>query len=97
MRRCTLCILPESFPGIRFDEEGVCNYCRRTLPPQQREIRRARLRERFQTLIEKVRGRGDYECLMSWSGGKDSTYTLALLKEDLGIRVLAFTFDNGFV
>jgi len=34
---------------------------------------------------------------MSWSGGKDSTYTLALLKEDFGLRILAFTFDNGFV
>jgi tRNA(Ile)-lysidine synthase TilS/MesJ len=34
---------------------------------------------------------------MSWSGGKDSTYTLALLKQQYGLRVLAFTLDNGFV
>jgi tRNA(Ile)-lysidine synthase TilS/MesJ len=34
---------------------------------------------------------------MGWSGGKDSTYTLWLLKERYGLRVLAFTFDNGFV
>ena len=27
MKRCTRCILPETFPGIRFDEKGVCNYC----------------------------------------------------------------------
>jgi len=27
MRRCTRCILPETFPGIEFDEDGVCNYC----------------------------------------------------------------------
>jgi hypothetical protein len=32
-----------------------------------------------------------------WSGGKDSTYTLTLLKEQFGLKVLAFTFDNGFV
>jgi len=34
---------------------------------------------------------------MSWSGGKDSTYTLGVLCRDYGLRVLAFTFDNGFV
>jgi len=27
MRRCTTCILPETFPGITFNAEGVCNYC----------------------------------------------------------------------
>ena len=97
MHRCVRCILPETFPSIRFDEEGVCNYCLRALPPEQREARRIKLRERFQDLVEKVQGQGDYECLMSWSGGKDSTYTLALLKEEFGLRVLAFTFDNGFV
>lgn len=28
LKRCTRCILPETFPGIEFDEDGVCNYCR---------------------------------------------------------------------
>jgi len=97
MLRCTRCVLPETFPGICFDAEGVCNYCRRALSAEQREARRARLRRRFEELVEEVHGHGDYECLMSWSGGKDSTYTLALLKEEFGLRVLAFTFDNGFV
>jgi tRNA(Ile)-lysidine synthase TilS/MesJ len=34
---------------------------------------------------------------MAWSGGKDSTYTLWLLRKQYNLRVLAFTFDNGFV
>ena len=28
LRRCRRCLLPETFPGIDFDEDGVCNYCR---------------------------------------------------------------------
>ena len=28
MQTCTKCVLPATFPGIIFDEEGVCNYCR---------------------------------------------------------------------
>ena len=26
--RCRRCILPTSYPRIRFDEEGICNFCR---------------------------------------------------------------------
>ena len=34
---------------------------------------------------------------MAYSGGKDSTYTLQVLKQHYGLRVLALTLDNGFV
>lgn len=34
LRRCTRCILPETYPGISFDDEGVCNYCRGDSCPQ---------------------------------------------------------------
>lgn len=27
MRYCEKCGLPETYPGIRFNEEGTCNYC----------------------------------------------------------------------
>ena len=28
LKRCSKCILPETFPYIHFDEEGICNYCK---------------------------------------------------------------------
>jgi hypothetical protein len=34
---------------------------------------------------------------MSYSGGKDSTYTLLILKEEYGFNILALTVDNGFI
>jgi len=98
MKRCTRCVLPETFPGIQFDEEGVCQYCQRMLPvAEQRAAQKATLRARFEDLAHQVHARPGYHCLMSWSGGKDSTYTLWLLKKQYDLNVLAFTFDNGFV
>ncbi|MHB8893967.1 MAG: 7-cyano-7-deazaguanine synthase [Candidatus Geothermincolia bacterium] len=38
-----------------------------------------------------------YDVLMAFSGGKDSTYTLLLLRRKYGLRVLAMSFDNGFI
>lgn len=96
-RVCTRCVLPETFPRISFDKQGVCNYC---LESQDREGRRqkaAEYRDRFDSLVSKYKGKTSYDALMCYSGGKDSTYTLTVLKEMYGLNVLAFTFDNGFV
>lgn len=27
MKRCSRCVLPETYPGITVNEQGVCNYC----------------------------------------------------------------------
>ncbi|OGO05385.1 MAG: hypothetical protein A2Y73_05465 [Chloroflexi bacterium RBG_13_56_8] len=98
MRRCVTCVLPETFPSVSFDEAGVCNYCRQYEHRQPRlESQRETLRERFEKLLEEVRGLHAYDCLMAWSGGKDSTYTLLVLRENYDLNVLAYTFDNGFV
>ncbi len=98
MRYCQRCVLPETFPGAELDSNGVCAHCRRDRATEaERERRRASMRERFQALCDEHRGRQPYDCLLAWSGGKDSTYTLALLRRRYGLRVLAYTFDNGFV
>jgi tRNA(Ile)-lysidine synthase TilS/MesJ len=34
---------------------------------------------------------------MCYSGGKDSTYTMDILKKRYGLSILAVTFDNGFI
>lgn len=97
MKRCTRCVLPETFPGVQYDEHGVCQYCRRMPNIEKREAQKAKLRRRFEELVETVRPRSGYHALASWSGGKDSTYILLLLKREYNLHVLAFTFDNGFV
>ena len=34
---------------------------------------------------------------MCYSGGKDSTYALSILRNKYKLKVLAYTFDNGFI
>jgi len=97
MNRCTRCILPETFPGVRFNKEGVCNYCLEFRGIDHLEDRMSEYRRKFADLIDKHRGLGDYDALMSYSGGKDSTYTSIILKNEYKLNILAITFDNGFV
>lgn len=97
MRRCERCTLPESFPGAALDEHGLCEFCRRAPSPELDRQHRQLVGQRFGQLARRLRGHQPYDCLVSWSGGKDSTYVLTMLKEDYGLQPLALTFDNGFV
>ena len=97
MTVCSRCVLPATFPGVRFNPEGVCNFCLERPSLRDEVARKARARRRFEDLVERVRGSPGVHCLMAYSGGKDSTYTLMLLRRAYGLRVLAVTFDNGFI
>ncbi len=96
---CSRCILPDTFPGISFDEKGVCNYCRREEPALAGHSgKKAEYRLKLDQLIrETPKGDSAYDFIAAYSGGKDSSYTLKLLKERYGARILALTFDNHFV
>jgi tRNA(Ile)-lysidine synthase TilS/MesJ len=96
MRICTQCVLNEHFPGIRFDENGVCNFCTSAKSSESRSSVSGDLEAKFRELIHEHKGRGSYDCLVAFSGGKDSTYTLHLLRERYDLRILAYSFDNWF-
>ena len=97
MIRCTRCVLPETFPGITYDDEGVCNFCHSFRGHDKLDKSIEKYRTRFEKLLEERNRDGGHDCLMAYSGGKDSTYTLAVLKEKYDLSILALTIDNGFI
>jgi len=92
MKRCSRCVLPETYPNTFFDEQRVCNHClnHRDPAPVAQDSLLSHLEE------AKKRSRG-YDVLVPLSGGKDSTYVLYLATKVYGLSVLAYTFDNGFL
>lgn len=93
LKRCTKCLLPETFPFIEFDESGVCNYCRNyKIKNQPKPL------DDFKKIIEPYRNRnGKPDCIVPFSGGRDSTYSLHIVKEILGLNPIAYTYDWGMV
>ena len=92
LKRCTKCILPETMPYIRFNEQGVCNYClnyRLRNSPKPKE-------ELFK-LLEPYRKKEGLECIVPFSGGRDSCYGLHLIVKELNLRPLTYTYDWGMV
>ncbi|CAJ47689.1 LPS biosynthesis protein [Bordetella avium] len=92
LRRCSKCVLPETMPFIEFDEQGVCNYCNNYKPAKLKG------RKELDKLLEKYRSNnGSADCLVGFSGGRDSSYGLHLLKTELGMNPIAYTYDWGMV
>lgn len=96
MKRCSKCGLPETYETIEFDEHGVCNICR------QKEFRDESIdwsarHEMLVDIIEENRGKYEYDCIVPFSGGKDSTFTLYHLVREFNIKPLVVQFNHGFM
>ncbi len=92
LKRCSKCVLPDSFPFITFDEAGVCNYCRNYKP----KVMKGGMDE-LSRIIDSYRGSGDHFCIAAFSGGRDSSFGLHKLKTELDVSPLTFTYDWGMV
>jgi len=96
MKRCVQCNLPETHETITFDLQGTCNIC------NQQEFKKAGIdwvqrKADLDALVEEYRGRFDYDCIVPFSGGKDSTWTLYYLVKEYGLKPLVVRFDHGFM
>lgn len=91
IKRCTKCVLPETMPFIKFDEKGVCNYCNNYKLRNQ-----PRPKEELFKLVEPYRRAGDeLDCIVPFSGGRDSCYGLHLIVKKLKMKPITYTYDWG--
>lgn len=97
---CTRCILDTTVPGIEFDDEGVCSYCKQYDNQVQDMFHYdAAGQKTLEAVIAEIKRKGacrDYDCLIGVSGGVDSTYVAYLVKKRFGLRPLAVHLDNGW-
>lgn len=90
--RCKKCVLPETYPFIDFDENGVCRYCR--------NHQKIKVKGNFalKKILKKYKSKdGNPDCIVALSGGRDSCYGLHYIKKELGMNPIAFTYDWGLV
>lgn len=93
IKYCTRCLMPNSRPRIVFDEEGVCNACRHAEHKQTGIDWELRKKE-FVEILDRFRSKdGSWDCVVPWSGGKDSSTIAYKLKYEFGMNPLLVTFS----
>jgi len=90
-RRCTKCILPDSYPDSDLDRADVCALCRNYKKPQCVLGRDALIQ-----VLRSIKKKGQYDCIVPLSGGKDSTYILYYAVRELQLKPIAVNYDSGF-
>ena len=93
MRFCTKCVLPESHESIEFDENGVCNICNQAKIKHQ-DINWDLRKQMLIDICDKYRNKGRYDCIIPFSGGKDSTYQLWYVVTQLKMKPLVVRFNH---
>ncbi|MCB0165297.1 MAG: amino acid adenylation domain-containing protein [Anaerolineae bacterium] len=96
--QCVRCGLPANYPKTHLNENKVCNYCLEFEQYREQAQSYFKSMDDLQLIFDQAQSRrtGPYDCLMLLSGGKDSSYVLYQLVE-MGLNVLAFSFDNGYI
>lgn len=92
LRRCTKCLLPETMPFIQFNKNGVCNYCLNY--KKMKPLGLNALKEAVKPYQKK---NGEPECLITFSGGRDSSYGVHFVKKILNMNPVTYTYDWGMV
>jgi len=96
-KRCTRCILPDSFPNIAFDDAGVCNECHK-YERRWNNLDLVKSEKYITDVFETAKSKKNkYDCIMGFSGGKDSSYAIYLCTQKYKMKPLCVTFDNGFI
>lgn len=90
--RCSKCLLPHTMPFIKFDQGGVCNYCHNYKPRNK-----PRPVEDLFGLVESYRRKHGNDCIVPFSGGRDSCYGLHLIVKELKMKPITYTYDWGMV
>lgn len=96
MKRCSKCRLPETYETIEFDPDGICTMCRGA-EVKEASIDWAERKRLLDRLIEKHRGKAAYDCIVPFSGGKDSTFQLLYLMREYQVKPLVVRFNHGFL
>lgn len=97
---CTHCIMDTSAPSLKFDSNGLCEYCinyKNEILPHWHTDKRGE--EDLFKLAEKIKRAGEgksFDCILGLSGGLDSSYTAYVAKEKMKLRPLLLHVDAGW-
>ena len=92
LKRCSKCILPETFPHIKFNSSGVCNYC------ENYTVRAPKgLKELEEYISNKKNKNSKFDCLLPFTGGRDSSFVMHFVIKELGLNALSYSYDWGML
>ena len=84
--------MPSTRPRIGFSNTGICNAC--SYKKKSVKINFKKKEDELKRILKKHKSnKSQYDCIVPWSGGKDSSYVAYQLKFKYGANPLLVTFS----
>lgn len=92
VKKCTVCLVPETVDTISFDNDGVCSVCRQV---EKKDVIDWEQRGSWlDSIIDEYRHQGIYDCIVPYSGGKDSVFQLYYIVRELKLKPLVVRYNH---
>lgn len=92
IRKCNRCLILESYPGVSLNKNMECSFCSSTKGINSKG--KDALRTDIESILHKADKHRKYDCLLGFSGGRDSSFLLNLLVSEFNLKILAFCSYN---
>jgi len=94
---CTSCVMDTTDPNIKFNKDGVCDYC---LNAKKLFKYKAFNKPNIENLIKKIKknkaANQKYDCLIGVSGGLDSSFLVHFVVTKMKLKPLLLHVDAGW-
>ena len=88
---CKICITPNTRPRIQFDKNNVCSICNNQ--KTNNNIDWEKRKKEFFEIVKDIRSKkNNYDCVVPFSGGKDSASVALRLKNEFKLNPLLVTY-----
>ena len=94
MQYCIRCGMPSSEEQHVLDEMGICVTCQSQ--EQKMYLDWSQREKGLREIFDQYKGKGDYDCIVAISGGKDSAWQMHMLKNVYQLKPLAVTFNQNW-
>ena len=95
LKKCNKCQIPETYETIEFDKNGICNICEES--KKKDDIDWGKKKLFLDRIIDENKGKYAYDCIIPFSGGKDSVFQVYYLMKEYKIKPLLVRFNHGFI
>lgn len=94
MKYCKKCLMPDTRPGIRFNENGICMPCINY--EKQQDTDWISRKNELKMLCDEHRNKhgNSYDCMIAVSGGKDSHFQVWYMKEVMKMNPVLISIGN---
>ena len=95
MKKCSSCLLPETNETMVIND-NVCNLCTNH-KNYQKKINWVERKKKLKSIANKLRNKSGYDCIVPFSGGKDSIFQVHYVINELKLKPLIVRFNHGFI